>query len=220
MEAVRRSSRHHSGLTASPMWHEHPRGVARGPEGIAMFTKIGLFFTLLVGCAIGAAEDTKPATVVWSQPSGALSGRLVLEKEKIVSNDSLKVTLEIRNEGSKDIVLDVGNPESINTVVHDAEGHKIAETACRSDVCYCSMWATLPPRCYLGFLISEESTDGAKGSQLDTGVQIWNLPPGKYTLKVTYSTTSPLAKSDRKDAWTGTIVTPPVSFEIVAEGGK
>ena len=154
----------------------------------------------------------------WSALSNGLKGRVVLKAAQIKPGEFFSVEIEVKNEGGKDVSLDIGNPHPIQMEVLDAAGKSVPATLFRSDVLFSTDWKNVPDGGVLSFPITHPNTDAGKDVNLDTTTQLWKLPTGKYSLQVTLSTKGDENLRGPANRWIGTLKLPAVNVEVVEVG--
>lgn len=128
------------------------------------------------------------------------------------------LTLELANRGSAPLAVQCGNPHIFTVVLLDGVGKPAKPTSARIDVLSSPQWGVIPRESYLGFPVSIQSQDGAKGSHLDSTTLIWKLSPGKYRISGTFASGRAadfMGKPGKTKTWEGKIELPPIDIEVV-----
>lgn len=169
-------------------------------------------------CAVteaGPLPSAKPDA--WSEPVAKLSGRLRLSEPKITTDQYLQINLELANRGHTPLAIQSGNPHIFTITLLDGAGKPVKPTSARSDVLSSPQWGVIPGGAYLGFPVSIQSQDGAKGSHLDITTLIWKLSPGKYRISGTFScgrAADFMGSPGKAEVWEGKIDLPPIDIEV------
>jgi hypothetical protein len=154
----------------------------------------------------------------WSEPAAQLSGRLRVNESRITADQYFEITLELTNRGHAPLAVQSGNPHIFTITLLDRAGKPVKRTSGRCDVISSPQWGVIPGRAYLGFPVSIQSQDGAKGSHLDITTLIWKLSPGKYRITGEFSSgraASFMGSPGKAKIWDGKIQLPPVDIEVV-----
>ncbi len=139
-------------------------------------------------CALAGARPVEPLQKdAWSKPVSNLAGRLRIAKTRITTDEHFQLTLELSNRGNIPLAVQSGNPHIFSLTVLDGAGEEVKPTSIRIDVLSQPQWGVIPRSSYLGFPVSIQSQDGAKGSHLDIITLIWKLSPGKYRISGSFA---------------------------------
>ena len=178
--------------------------------------------SIVTGVLICAAADAGPLAPQrkdeWSKPVSSLAGRLRVAKTRISTDEYFQLTLELTNRGNMSLAVQCGNPHIFSITVIDTAGKQVGATSVRLDVLSSPQWGVIPGRSYLGFPVSMQSQDGAKGSHLDITTRIWKLSPGKYRITGQFSSGRAadfMGKPGKAKIWEGRIQLPPLDIEVV-----
>ena len=173
----------------------------------------------LLFCVMAVAKPVEPAKVnAWSKTVAQLSGRMRVAQPRITTDQHFQITLELANQGSTPVAVQCGDPHVFTITILDGAGKQVKPTLTRVDILSSPQWGVVPGKAYLGFPVSIESQDGAKGSHLDITTLIWELSPGKYQISGSFSAGKPaefMGKPDKAKVWKGKIELPPIDIEIV-----
>ena len=178
--------------------------------------------SIVTGVLICAAADAGPLAPLrkdeWSKPVSSLAGRLRVAKTRISTDEYFQLTLELTNRGNMSLAVQCGNPHIFSITVFDTAGKQVSAAFARIDVLSFPQWGVIPGRSYLGFPVSMQSQDGAKGSHLDITTRIWKLSPGKYRITGQFSSGRAadfMGKPGKAKIWEGKLQLPPLDIEVV-----
>ena len=175
-------------------------------------------------CILAFAKPLSPASPdAWSESASQLSGRLRVAESRITSDQHFQLTLELANRGSAPLAVQWGNPHIFTVALLDGAGNPVKPTSARIDVLSSPQWGVIPHNSYLGFPVSIQSQDGAKGSHLDITTLIWKLSPGKYRVSGVFSSGKAadfMGKPGKAKIWEGKIELPSIDIEIVEKEEK
>ncbi|MCX5674803.1 MAG: hypothetical protein NTX87_07330, partial [Planctomycetota bacterium] len=170
-------------------------------------------------CILAVAGPLSPAKPdEWSKPVSQLSGRLRVAESRIATDQYFQLTLELANRGGTPLAVQCGNPHIFTITLLDGAGKQVKPTLVRADVLSSPQWGVIPGGAYLGFPVSIQSQDGAKGSHLDITTLIWKLSPGKYRIAGEFSSGGAadfMGTPGKATIWDGKIDLPPVDIEVV-----
>jgi hypothetical protein len=191
----------------------HSRGIMTNTRNAALASAIaGLLFGVLA-----AAGPLAPVKNAWSNPVSNLSGRLRVAKSAITTDEYFELALELSNSGNIPLAVQCHNPHIFRVTVFDAAGKQVKTIFTRSDILSSPHWGIIPRGGYLGFRVSIQSQDGAKGSHLDITTLIWKLSPGTYRISGEFSSGRAedfMGGPGKATIWEGKIDLPPVDIEI------
>ena len=184
-------------------------------NSVFVLVATGLFFYV----ATTFAKPVAPAKAdTWSKPVAQLSGRMRVAQSRITTDQHFQITLELANRGSTSLAVQCGNPHIFSIAMLTQAGKPVKPISARIDILSSPQWGVIPGRAYLGFPVSIQSQDGAKGSHLDITTLIWKLPPGKYQISGSFTAGKPgdfMGKPGKAKVWEGKIELPPIDIEIV-----
>jgi hypothetical protein len=166
-------------------------------------------------------SPTKPAA--WSEPASHLSGRLRVAEPKITADQHFQLTLELANRGQIPLAVQSWNPHVFTITLLNGAGKHVQPTSARVDIMSAPQWGVIPRRGYLGFPVSTQSRDRARGSHLDITTLIWKLSPGKYRICGEYSSGRAadfMGKPGKATIWQGKLKLPAVDIEVVEPDSK
>lgn len=154
----------------------------------------------------------------WSESVSGLAGRLRVAEATIATDQYFRVTLELANRGQAALAVQSGNPHIFTITLLDSTGKPVNPSYARADVFSIPQWGVIPGRAYLGFPVSIQSLDGAKGANLDITTAIWKLPSGKYRICGTFSSGKAadfMGSPGKASIWEGKIELPPLDVEVI-----
>jgi hypothetical protein len=183
-------------------------------------TAILLSVVVALACAVTAvAEPLAPASPdSWSEPVNKLAGRLRVSESRITVDQHFQISLELANRGHIPLAVQCGNPHIITITLFDSAGKPVKPTSARVDVLSSPQWGVIPGRAYLGFPVSIQSQDGAKGSHLDITTLIWELSPGKYRVVGEFASGRAadfMGIPGKAEIWEGRIELPSIDIEVI-----
>ncbi len=195
-----------------------------------MNTRPIIHLALIASLAFLAFGAPQPPTEerlagAWSKNVNGLTARLIVSRPTISESDFFELTVELKHIEGIAQAIQVHNPFTFKAKILDSQGNSVGRTSARIDVLSSPMWVVLPWDSYLGFPVTANPRNRAKGSHIDITTDTWRLNPGRYTINGEYMS-DPYGKHEDKKregnisrppfkVWEGKINLPPVSVEIV-----